>query len=167
MTTNQIHIEGNQLTISARKTPLFVRIVLTVFLVSLVLIPLAVTFFSLTYGDGPHIGIVFSFVLCWGVGFYLLRIVLWNSVGKEILTLNPETVTYVADYKLFKDGRKEISTSELVTEIIYEDEPNKPLGRLRLRSDLTSIETVLQTTIVELEELRKEIRTRYNTVYSK
>jgi hypothetical protein len=167
MNNNQIHIQGNKLTISARKTPLLVRIVLTVFLVSLALIPLVVTFFSLTYGDESHVGIAFSFVLCWGVGFYLLRIVLWNSVGKEILTLNPETVTYVADYKLFKDGQKEISTSKLETEIIYEDEPNKPVGRLRLRNDLTSIETVLQTNIAELEELKKELKTRYINVYSK
>lgn len=161
MNTRQINIEGNQLTISARKTPLFIRIMLTLFLVIIALIPIAVTIFTLTYGDGPHIGIAFSYLLCWGVGFYLLRIVLWNSVGKEILILNPETVSYVADYKLFKDGRKAIPTRELQTEIIYEDEPNRALGRLMLISNLTSIETVLLTTIEELEEVRKVIKTHY------
>lgn len=161
MNTRQINIEGNQLTISARKTPLFIRIMLTLFLVIIALIPIAVTIFTLTYGDGPHIRIAFSYLLCWGVGFYLLRIVLWNSVGKEILILNPETVSYVADYKLFKDGRKAIPTRELQTEIIYEDEPNRALGRLMLISNLTSIETVLLTTIEELEEVRKVIKTHY------
>lgn len=162
MNRRQVNIEGNQLTISARKTPLFIRIVLTGILVILALIPLAVTFFSLTYGDGLHIGIFFSFLIGWGVGFYLLRIILWNSIGQEILILTPESITYIADYRLFKDGQKEILTDDLLTEIIYEDEPNKPLGRLRLKSKSTTIETVLQTTVAELEELEKEIKTRYN-----
>ena len=46
--------------------------------------------------------------------------------------------------------------------IIFKDEPNKAFGRLLLRSDLNSIETVLQTTVAELEEVRKEIKTRYS-----
>ena len=163
MKQNQIEINGSQLTISAKKAPIFIRVVLTLILSILILIPLAVTFFVLTFGDGPHIGIAISYIICWGLGFYLLRVILWNSVGREILTLDPEKITYLADYKLFKDGRQEITTKDLETEIIYEDEPNQPFGRLRLKSKSTSIETVLQTTIAELEELKKEIKTRYNT----
>lgn len=162
MKQNQIEINGSQLTISTKKAPVFIRIVLTLILSILTLIPLAVTFFVLTYGDGPHIGIAFSFILCWGVGFYLLRLTLWNSVGREILTLAPEKISYIADYRLFKDGRQEITTKDLETEIIHEDEPDKSFGRLRLKNKSTSIETVLTTTIAELEELKNEIKTRYN-----
>lgn len=162
MKQNQIEISGSQLTIFTKKTPVFIRIVLTLILIILTLIPLAATFFVLTYGDGPHIGIVFSFILFWGVGFYLLRLTLWNSVGREILNLEPKRISYIADYRLFKDGRQEISTTDLETEIIYEDEPNNPLGRLSLKNKTTSIETVIQTRIAELEELKKEIKTRYN-----
>ena len=122
------------------------------------------TFFVLTYGDGPHIGIAISFIFCWGIGFYLLRVTLWNSVGREVLTLNPDKISYIADYRLFKDGRQEIKTKDLETEIIYEDEPNKPIGRLKLKNKTTSIESVIQTTISELEELKIEIKTRYNNV---
>ena len=166
MKQKQIEISGSQLTIFTKKTPVFIRIVLTLILTILTLIPLAATFFVLTYGDGPHIGIAFSFILCWGVGFYLLRVTLWNSVGREILKLEPKKISYIADYRLFKDGRQEISTTDLETEIIYEDEPNKPIGRLRLKNKTTSIETVIQTKITELEELEKEIKTCYNKVYS-
>lgn len=162
MKQNQIEINGSQLTISTKKAPLFIRIVLTLILFILTLIPLAVTFFVLTYGDGPHIGIAFSYLLCWGVGFYLLRVTLWNSVGREILTLDPEKISYIADYRLFKYGRQEIPIKDLETEIIYEDEPNKPIGRLRLKSTTSSIETAIQATIAELEELKNEIKTRYN-----
>ena len=162
MKQNQIEINGSQLIISVKKAPDFIRIVLTMILSILILIPLAVTFFFLTFGDGPHIGIALSFILCWGVGFYLLRTTLWNSVGREILTLNPEKISYIADYRLFNDRRQEITTSDLKTEIIHEGGPDKPAGRLRLRNQSTSIETVLQTSITELEEIRNEIKTRYN-----
>ena len=166
MKKNQIEISGSRLTIFTKKTPVFIRIVLTLILTILTLIPLAATFFVLTYGDGPHIGIVFSFILCWGVGFYLLRITLWNSVGREVLNLEAKKISYMADYRLFKDGRQEISTTDLETEIIYEDEPNSPVGRLRLKNNTDVIETVIRAKIAELEELKKEIKTRYNKVYS-
>lgn len=162
MKQNQIKIRGSKLTISTKKAPIIIRIVLSLILSILIIIPLAVTFFVLTYGDGPYIGVAFSYLLCWGVGFYLLRVTLWNSVGREILTLDPEKISYIADYRLFKDGRQEIPTKDLETEIIYEDEPNKPIGRLRLKSTTTSIETTIQATIAELEELKNEIKTRYN-----
>ncbi|WP_100894259.1 hypothetical protein [Cellulophaga sp. RHA19] len=162
MKKNQIEISGLRLTIFTKKTPVFIRIVLTLFLTILTLIPLAATFFVLTYGDGPHIGIVFSFILCWGVGFYLLRITLWNSVGREVLNLEAKRISYMTDYRLFKDRRQEISTTDLETEIIYEDEPNNPVDRLRLKNNTAVIETVIQVKIAELEELKKEIKTRYN-----
>ncbi len=157
MKQNQIEINGSQLTIFTKKTPVFIRIVLTLMLTISALFPLAATFFVLIYGDGPHIGIAFSFALCWGIGFYLLRITLWNSVGREILTLSPTMITYIADYRLFKDGRQEISTADLEAEIIYEGDPNKPVGRLRLKNRTISIETVIQTTIAELEEIKNAL----------
>lgn len=163
MKQNQIEIKGSQLTISVKKAPIFIRVVLTLILAILILIPLAVTFFMLTYGDGPHIGIAIIYLLCWGSGFYLLRVTLWNSAGREILTLHPDKISYIADYRFFKDGRQEINIKDLETEIIYEDEPKKTFGRLRLKNKSTFIETVVQTTITELEEIINEIKKHYNS----
>ena len=161
MDHHQIHIDQNQLVISARKTTLFIRLVLSIILTAISVIPLAVTFVSLTKGKGPHIGIFFSFLLCWGVGFYLLRIILWNWVGKEILTLNSGTITYIADYGLFKDAQKEIATHAIEANIIDENESEIPLGRLLLRNELNTIETVLPAAMEELEKARAAIQTRY------
>ena len=158
----QININDSKLTISAKKPPLLIRIVLALFLLILFLIPLAGTVFSLTYADGLQIGLIFSFILFWGVGFYLLRLILWNSFGQEVLTMNSEKILYFADYRLYKVGRQEIGTKGLVTEIIYDDEPNKSLGRLILKNKAMMIETVLQAPINELEELKSELETRYN-----
>jgi hypothetical protein len=161
MNHSQVNIQENKITISVNKAPLFIRVVLSIFIVFLALIPLAVTFFALTYGDGLHIGIAFSFLIGWGVGFYLLRITLWNSVGREILSLNPESIVYLADYILFKDGRQKISTTDLRAETFYEDKPNKSLGRLRLKSNSAVIETALLMTLPDLEEIKTEIQNRY------
>lgn len=166
MRTNQIEISGSKLTISVKKSPLVIRIVLSVVLLIMVLIPLLATYIVLTVGDGFHIGLAFSFLLFWGLGFYMLRIILWNSVGREILLLGDDNIEYNADYGLFKDGRKKIETNQLATEIIYEDEPDNPVGRLRLNSDTTAIESVIKTRLAELKELEKEIKTRYNIAYS-
>ncbi|NGX84311.1 hypothetical protein [Aequorivita sp. KMM 9714] len=162
MKNKQFNIDDNHLIISARKSPIFIRIVLTTFLVLIALIPIAVTIFVLKSGEGPFIGIVFSFLLCWGIGFYLLKLTLWNSVGREILSMETEKISYVADYRLFKDRHKEIEIQDLETELIREEQFDKPLGRLRLKTKSNSLETVLQMKISEVEELRKEIQTRYN-----
>lgn len=163
MIQNQINIDGSQLTISTRKTPIFLRVFLIFILTILILIPIALTFIWLTNGRGLHIGIAFSFILCWGIGFYLLRITLWNTVGREILNLNLDNISYIADYGLFRDGQQIIGLSDLETEIIFEDSIKNPVGRLRLTSRENSLETKLQATIKELEVVRDRIKTHYNT----
>jgi hypothetical protein len=162
MKAKQIEINGSELTISVKKTPLVIRIILSIVLSIMVFIPILATYFVLTDGDGFHIGLAFSFLFFWVLGFYILRIILWNSFGREIIVLGREKIQYTADYKYFKDGRKEIEINQLATEIIFEDEPNDPVGRLRLHSDSNSIESVIKTRLVELEELEKEIKTLYN-----
>ncbi|PWD97476.1 hypothetical protein [Marinilabilia rubra] len=149
-------MNGTEYTIGTKKAPIFIRIFLILIMSILILIP--ITVIALTYGNGPHIGILVSFIICWGVGFYLLKIVLWNTIGQEILTVNREKISYIADFGFFKDGRKEIEIDNLETEIIYTDH-NKQFGRLILKNKSTYIETVLQAKIMKLEEIRNEIKT--------
>lgn len=92
----------------------------------------------------------------------MLRIILWNSFGREILELGPQGISYVADYKYFKDGRKEIGTDELQIEIGLEYTDSDQLGRLQLINGSESIESVLQMDISELEELRAKLLKHYN-----
>lgn len=161
MKGNHIEIKGSELTICSKKAPLFIRLVLTLFMSVLVLIPIALIVFTWLFGEGAIIGIAFSFLFCWGLGFYLLRIILWNSCGREILNLETEKVSYIADYGLFKDGRQEIPSRGLQTEIIYDLETKPMLGRLKLNRKTASLETVLHLSIAELEELINAIERQY------
>lgn len=161
MKGNHIEIKGSELTICSKKAPLFIRIVLTLIMSVLVLIPIALIVFTWLFGEGAIIGIAFSFLFCWGLGFYLLRIILWNSCGREILNLEAEKVSYIADYGLFKDGRQEIPSRGLQTEIIYDIQSNSKLGRLRLNHKTVSLETVLPLSIAEIDELINAIERQY------
>lgn len=154
-------MSDSSVTIFVKKSPLLIRLVLSVVLAIMILIPLWASYLVLSAGDGLHIGLVFSFLFFWGLGFYMLRILLWNSVGREILILGNEKIEYIADYGFFKDGRKEIETNQLATEIIYEDDSNNTVGRLRLTSNNESIESVVKIRFAELKELQKEIIARY------
>lgn len=163
---NIINDNNDRIIIKGKRTSLIIITILTFVLIVSGLIPIAVTIFVLSIGNGLHFGLVISYLLFWGGGYYLLRLVLWNTYGQEILTLENEKIHYVADCKYFKDGRQEIEPKNMTTEIIYEDEPNNPVGRLRLVNDTTTIETVLHSNLIELDKIEKKIKTRYNNTYT-
>ena len=127
------------------------------------IIPIISTIAVATWGLGFNIGIVISYVIFWGIGFFLLRIFLWNSYGKEILTLNKHKIFYIADYKYFKDGSQELDLTDLAIEIINEDKPEKSIGRLHLKNNSGNIETVLKVDISKLKQIEKEIKMHCNT----
>ncbi|NCP85604.1 MAG: hypothetical protein GW823_12125 [Bacteroidetes bacterium] len=147
--------------IKGKSTPVLIKIILAIFLVICILMPIGATIFS--FGEsGLHIGIVFSFILFWGIGFYLLRVILWNTFGQETLLLNTKKILYLADYKYFKDGKREIGIKNLTIKIIYENQKNKTVGRLFLFNETEQLETVLQTNILVLIEIVNKIKAHYN-----
>jgi len=156
-------ISENQIIVDHKPTPIIILVILIFVLLLCVLVPPLITYFALSYGDSLHVGILFSYAIFWGGGFYLLRIILWNNYGKEIITLNKNGLTYIADYKYFKDGERRIGHQELQTEIIYEDTMDNHVGRLKIFNETEEIETVLQSTLADLEKMEEIIKTRYNS----
>ncbi len=155
-------ISENEVVIDHKPTPIIIRAVLTVALLVCLLIPLLVTFFVLSTGDGFHIGILISYALFWGAGFYLLRVILWNNFGKEIISMSNGGLTYVADYRFFKDGLKTLDSQNLQAEIIHEDTMDNHVVRLKIYNDSDEIQTVLQSSLTDMEKMKEKINTRYN-----
>ena len=153
---------NNKWILSGKKPAIGYRIILILILAISLVVPIISTIAIAVWGVGFNIGILITYAIFWGSGFFLLRAFLWNSYGQEILTIENEKIVYVADYKYFKDGKQEVNLLNATTEIIYEDTPNHPVGRLRIKNDKTTIETVLQIKIIELKEIEKEIKTHYN-----
>jgi hypothetical protein len=166
--TNHNSIETNdselkeKLIIRGKRIPLFALIILTVILLICLVSPLIITVINIANGQDFNIGNIVFFILLWGGGFYILRLLLWNTVGKEYLYLYDKKILYVADYKFFKDGRQEIQIENLKIDIIHEDKPEKSIGRLVISNKTEKIETVFQTNIAELEVIVNKIKTLYN-----
>lgn len=163
MKENRFELSGNQIIIIGQKSPLIIRVSLVIVLFICVLIPIAATIFIISEAKGPHIGLAFSFLFFWGIGFYLLRIILWNSYGKEILNFETETFFYEADYRLFRDAKKSISKKSLEVEIL-ESPDEDDLGTLLLIGEKENIETVLKLPLLQLEHIVVEVESRIQKI---
>jgi hypothetical protein len=161
MKFNQAEIIGNQLIIKGRKSPLPVRITLILFLLICLLIPIAATFLLMAEKKGPHIGIFVSFLLFWGIGFYLLRIILWNTFGREIITLGDDKIFYEADYLFFKDSKTSISTKALEVVAAEVEDGKSALGVLIFSNENVNITTSLKAPLNEMSKIAEEIEKKY------
>ncbi len=158
MKTGHFEFINSQLIITGKKSPLIIRIILIIILFICILIPCATIYFTISNGKGPHISVVISFIFFGIIGFYLLRIILWNTYGREILNFEKCEINYVADYGLFKDSNKKI-TADLIAVIINTDtQEQKPVATLSIiNNDNNIIETVLKVPLDEMEIIERKI----------
>ncbi len=149
----QYEIHKNLIVLRVKKAPLFIRSVMFFFTFLFFVLPLTGMILGLSMGTSIHIGYLFGLLIFGLLGFYMLRLSLWNTYGKETITFNQENITYLADYGWFKDGenQKEIKAPRVysVKQIGYEDE-NK--GVLVIGLD-DPIVCVTKMPNIELEEL--------------
>lgn len=154
----QFDLRTNKLYLKVRKTPLIIRAIFFALAFSFFILPIISLALSTSNGDGLKFG-HFIFVGVFGLmGFYLLRISLWNTYGNETIEISANKIIYEADYGWFKDGRKEITNIELIYSIksIGYEEENK--GVLVIGSNETKIESVVKIPIPQLEELIKKLK---------
>lgn len=92
------------------------------------------------------------------MGFYLLRIALWNTYGKEIITFNNDIIDYIADYGWFKDSKKQIAVKERldygIMPIGYEEDHE---GTLIISLEELNIVCVTKMPISEIEKLIEKL----------
>ena len=142
MKFNTTEFKNNQLIIKGRKSPFAIRATLTVVLLICILIPIIVATSLMSERKGPHIGLFLGFFFLWGLGFYLLRIILWNTYGREVLTFESDKIIYEADYGFFKDGKTIISTTNIeLTAIPYANEKikTKRVKKLNITNGLAEV----------------------------
>jgi hypothetical protein len=157
-----VEINGDQILIRARKGPIGIRLFLWAILVINLLAPIAGGIFYLSQGDGPHIGLFISIGLTWLIGYLLLRIILWNSFGKEVISLLDNAISYRADYKWFSGSHKTIKTYNDMDVISNTWEAIDGYERLYIQSEEDSIMSVLDIKKEDLNLIREKIKTRYN-----
>ena len=155
----QIKFDNNLLVIEIEKVPMIIKFILNFLLAICILMPIVVTY--VLFYSGLTIGILISYAFFWGIGFFILRFVLWNTYGQEVITFKRDRITYYADFKLFKDGLRTIKNREITYEIFEEI---KEKGRLIIENETEKIETSIKIPIKDLLILIEKIKTTpYNT----
>jgi hypothetical protein len=149
----QYELNKNQLELRVKKAPLFVRAVMFFFTILFFLLPLTGMILGLAMGKDMHFGYILGIFVFGILGFYMLRISLWNTYGKEIITFENNNITYIADYGWFKDGKKQYEyTQPLVyslRQIGFEEDNNGGLV-IELEEPITC---VTKMPIAELQDL--------------
>ena len=154
----QYKFENNLLKLRVKKSSVFICAVMFLFAFLFFVSPTIAMISSVADGKDFHFGFIISIGVFGLMGFYLLRIALWNSFGSEEIKFDKNTITYEADYRWFKDGIKTLEITPLVfaiKQIGYEEDN---IGTLIIGEGIEKIESVTKMPIDELEKLIKILK---------
>ncbi|MDA6071813.1 hypothetical protein NJT12_19490 [Flavobacterium sp. AC] len=130
-----------------------VRIVMFFFAFAFFVFPVFGAIVGMLMGSGLQFGYFIGIGLFSLMGFYLLRVSLWNTYGEENIEILANKVVYEANYGWFKDGKKElvISAPTYSFKSVGYEEDNE--GVLVISSENAQIESVVKMSIHEIEAL--------------
>lgn len=153
----QYLIEDNKLILKVKKVPLFILIIMYLISFLLFVLPLIGIIVALVNNNGFHIKYILTMFIFGLMSFYIFRISLWNTYGKEELIFNKEHITYSVDYGWFKDklSTKVINNPSFSIKTIGYEEDKK--GVLIIQDDNDKIECVTKMSIDAIEQLIKEL----------
>lgn len=154
----QFSIEGKTITLKVKKSPIIVRGIMFLFAFASFILPIIGMIAGISSRKGFHMGYLVGIFLFGLIGFYLLRISLWNTYGVETIKLFTAQIEYEADYGWFKDGKKSIQLNNLKLSINHVGYQEDNLGTLVVSDDNEKIESVVKMHINQLEELINEIK---------
>lgn len=150
----QYKFNNNELVLKVKKSPLIVRSIMFLFTSLFFLLPLSGICYGLATGGRLHIGLFIGLFVLGLMGFYLLRVSLWNTLGKEILVFSSDQLNYVADYGWFKDGKTQIEIKEkpefAIRRVGYDDDKK---GVLIVFTSHQTLNCVTKMPVDELETL--------------
>lgn len=159
----QYIFENKKLILKTNKAPFIIRICLYLITLFCFLIPLMVIVSTFLDNDDFKFTIFIVLGISGLIGFYLLRVSLWNTFGKEIIQFHKNEITYIADYYWFKDKLKSINNNNIkfaILDIGYEEDN---LGTLYIQNDnFDEIISVIKIPKYELEKLIVLIQNEQN-----
>jgi len=149
----QIELTKNKIILSVKKAPRAITITLISFAYISILIPLFGIILNVLMGNGLQIMFVFFVGITGFIGLYLFRMSLWNSRGREIITINKNEFTYTADYGWFKDTISNTKCEELNLSCVPFGDPKEKTGILVIGDDINYKRSVVKIPIDQLEKL--------------
>ncbi|NYA70516.1 hypothetical protein HZF10_06255 [Flavobacterium sp. MAH-1] len=119
-------------------------------------LPLSGFVLSVISGAGIKFGGLIAIGVFSLLGFYMLRLALWNHRGEEIIRFRNDEISYIADYRYFRDGKKSIRRNEIsysVCPVGYEEENVGVLIISNGESEIASVVKMPRNNIEKLIEL--------------
>jgi hypothetical protein len=156
---SKVEFTANEIVIIGVKSPMIIRIVLSVLFVAFFSIPIIALILQIIDKDGLHFILVPTALFFWGFAYFFLRTILWNSYGKETITITPELIEYIADYKFFKGPIVSISMEEL--EFTYIEKEKHTVTFIITDKHLELIENVLPISLKDMDQFENMINDYY------
>ncbi len=135
--TIRFTVEGNKITLFVKKSPLLIRVVLLLLAFLCVVLPLMGIVMNAMEGNDFHLKYLLALGVFSLLGFFLLRLFLWNSYGKEVIEINDSSLTYYADYYWFKGNQQQLSMEELTIDFVAVGFREEQIGQLLFISSET------------------------------
>lgn len=156
MKSAQIEIQENEVIISHRKRPIFILLTFIVLTIIALLIPIIATVIVLSEADGLKFGLLISYLLCWGIAVYFIRLILWNLYGQEVIEIKDNKIEYYCSYKFFIDNK---ITLDLENIEIYPTQNNETIETsLTLINKDKALETSYLIDRQDIERIEKKIK---------
>ncbi|SNR29408.1 hypothetical protein [Flavobacterium sp. ov086] len=149
----QFNFKNNILNLKVKKSPFVVRIVMFFFAFAFFIFPVLGTIVGILTGGGMQFGYLIGIGIFGLMGFYLMRVSLWNTYGEENIEILKNKVIYEANYGWFKDGKKEIAIAvpKYSFKSVGYEEDNE--GVLVISDGVSELESVVKIPVSVLEEL--------------
>tara|TARA_R110000823_G_scaffold81814_2_gene185910 strand:- start:152 stop:601 length:450 start_codon:yes stop_codon:yes gene_type:complete len=125
-----------------------------------VMVALPILGMILNFIDGAafHFGYLIGLGLFSLVGFYFVRLFLWNTYGKEVIEISDSTISYYVDYRYFKGNQQVIRYEGLSYSIVPIGFEEEQIGNLVISaSEQDYIESGVNMKIAELVVLVAEL----------
>ena len=147
----QIKVEGQAIVLQVKKAPFLLRFMLFLFSGLAILLPFAAIASAMMIGNAFHIKYLIAIGFGGFIGIRILRIALWNTLGKERFEFNEQNISYEANYGWFKDGHQKI----IANGAMYRIEPIRyvedGMGLLVIETN----EQIIKSSVkVQLDQLR-------------
>lgn len=151
-----------EILVSTTKPSALIRSVLLFMVLISVLIPLVVIIIAHDKIGGRFL---FSVVMFLFVGFYFLKLLLWNLYGSEVIRIGRDYVSIYQDYKYFQLGFKKMPFNKLnVSYIPYKsfvaNDKGKEPSQQRIfvfHSENDSISTTISMKLSKMVSIRNRI----------
>ncbi|WP_060875550.1 hypothetical protein [Myroides odoratus] len=160
----QIVLNDTTVVLKVKKSPLFARVVLYILTFLSAALPIGGFVVNIVNGGAFKFFNLIALLLGGLFFFLLLRVSLWNTCGKEVITIVDHKLTYTADYKWFKGKGEELIFKKIqftLHQVGYEEDNKGVL--VIIFDNKTMLKTVTKLDLVELTTLIAQLNKNGNS----